>query len=67
MALAYLASFIPPVGISLRASMGDNLPDSVKNVVSTVFSFTHIPACLSQATLEPSCETAITDVKRGIT
>ncbi|KAG4439575.1 hypothetical protein IFR05_004923 [Cadophora sp. M221] len=30
-ALVYLASFIPPVGMSLRASLGDNLPDSIKN------------------------------------
>jgi hypothetical protein len=33
--LVYLASFIPPVGMSLRASMGDNSPDSIKNAVST--------------------------------
>ncbi|CZR54075.1 uncharacterized protein PAC_03958 [Phialocephala subalpina] len=29
-ALVYLASFLPAVGLSLRASMGDNLPDSIK-------------------------------------
>ncbi|KAK0119922.1 hypothetical protein ONS95_011347 [Cadophora gregata] len=30
-ALVYLASFIPAVGMSLRKSMGDDLPDSIKN------------------------------------
>ncbi|KAL5331283.1 hypothetical protein ACEPPN_000813 [Leptodophora sp. 'Broadleaf-Isolate-01'] len=30
-ALVYLASFIPPVGTSLRGSIGENLPDSIKN------------------------------------
>ncbi|KAH7378020.1 Alpha/beta hydrolase family-domain-containing protein [Cadophora sp. MPI-SDFR-AT-0126] len=30
-ALVYLASFIAPVGMSLRKSMGEGLPDSVKN------------------------------------
>ncbi|KAF8846945.1 hypothetical protein BDZ45DRAFT_608176, partial [Acephala macrosclerotiorum] len=29
-ALVYLASFLPAVGLSLRASMGENLPDSIK-------------------------------------
>lgn len=29
-ALVYLASFLPAVGLSLRATMGDNLPDSIK-------------------------------------
>ncbi|KAE8446445.1 hypothetical protein EG329_012050 [Mollisiaceae sp. DMI_Dod_QoI] len=30
-ALVYLASFLPKVGQSLRASMGEDLPDSIKN------------------------------------
>lgn len=38
-ALVYLASFIPPVGTSLRGSIGENLPDSIKNAVS------YIPYC----------------------
>lgn len=34
--LVYLASFIPPVGVSLRSSMGDNLPDSIKKAVRSL-------------------------------
>jgi hypothetical protein len=39
-ALVYLAAFIQPVGVSLKASMGEALLDSIKNAVSsTMFAF----------------------------
>ena len=48
-ALVYLASFIPPVGMSLRKSMGDDLPDSIKNAVSTGLTLRSLPSLVKRS------------------
>lgn len=48
-ALVYLASFIPPVGMSLRKSMGNDIPDSIKNAVSIGLTLLSLPSLVEMS------------------